>query len=152
MKLDQAINAVQNVSNDSYVNQIPKGVVEAAAKSFVCSFAFSTLFSGGNVLVGAAGGILGSLMSITEAVSRPIFTKLFNNSTNGMNLINLVLKNVILVTCVGMIAQPILSVTLSMNMDINLVRAVVSDTFWDIVFNSNARNDSAYSYFWLIIR
>lgn len=152
MKLDQAINAVQNVSNDSYVNQMPKGVVEAAAKSFVYSFAFSTLFSGGNVLFGAAGGVLGSLMTITEAVSRPIFIKLFNNSTNGMNLVNLVLRNVILVTCVGMIAQPILSVTLSMNMGINLVRAVVSVTFWEIIFNSNARNDRAYSYFWLVIR
>ncbi len=152
MKIGQDIHALQNFSNDSLVNQMPKGIVEASAKSFVYSFAFSTLFSGGNVLFGAAGGVLGSLMTITEAVSRPIFIKLFNNGTNGMNLINLVLRNVILVTCVGMVAQPILSLTLSMNMGINLVRAVVSVTFWEIIFNSNARNDRAYSYFWLLIR
>jgi hypothetical protein len=102
---DKVCNTAQEFMDTTVPVRLPRGILRATVNSFILSFTVSTIFSGGNVAVGALGGAIGALAAVITTVAHVALQQLQNAICRWLKepIIPLNFEGKVLASVIGMV-------------------------------------------------
>lgn len=131
-------------STESYYSQLPNGMKEKVASSFLFSLAINTFTSDGNPTAALKGGAIAAITSFIDSALRPILNKISFFDRN--NPISVMIQRQFIVLAVVNLGLVALSPILGLSVTIDFVSSFVIYYIW-MLFSNNPNPRDAQNYY-----